>query len=67
MDEIPTTVLEELVKNAEQLSPDVIAALLGSKDLPPALREKLVREINSNKNLKDKLKGIKLYFINLNI
>jgi hypothetical protein len=55
--EMPPGVLEELVKNADQLSPDVIAALLGSKDLPPAIREKLVKEINSNKKLKEKLKG----------
>jgi hypothetical protein len=57
VNEIPAVVLEELVKNAEQLAPDVIAALLASKDLPPAIREKLVREINSNKKLKEKLKG----------
>jgi hypothetical protein len=57
MDEIPIAVLEELIKNAEQLSPEVIAALLASKDLPPAIREKLMKEINSNKKLKEKLKS----------
>jgi hypothetical protein len=66
MDEIPISVLEDLVKNAEQLSPDVVAALLASKDLPPAIRDKLMREINSNKKLRDKLKGIKSYFLHLN-
>jgi hypothetical protein len=59
MDEIPIAVLEELIKNAEQLSPEVIAALLASKDLPPAIREKLMKEINSNKKLKEKLKSKK--------
>lgn len=56
MDEIPVSVLEDLVKNAEQLSPEVLAALLASKNLPPAIREKLMQEINSNKKLKDKLR-----------
>lgn len=55
--DIPPAALEELIKNIDQLSPDVIATLLASKDLPPALREKLLKEINSNKKLKDKLKS----------
>lgn len=55
--DIPPGVLEDLVKNAEQLSPDVIAALLASKDLPDSVREKLIKQINSNKKLKDKLKS----------
>jgi hypothetical protein len=57
VEEIPIVVLEDLVKNAEQLSPDVITALLASKDLPPGIRDKLVKEIDSNKKLKDKLRG----------
>lgn len=56
--DIPPGVLDELVKNAEQLSPDVIAALLASKDLPDSVREKLIKQINSNKKLKDKLKSL---------
>ena len=64
IDQIPTAVLEELIQNAEQLSPEVIAALLASKDLPPAIREKLMKVINSNKKLKDKLKtGLFVYLI----
>ncbi|CAF3600523.1 unnamed protein product [Rotaria sp. Silwood1] len=58
MDEIPVNVLEELVKNVDQLSPEVIAALLASKNLPPAIREKLMQEINSNKKIKDKLRTL---------
>ncbi|CAF1151697.1 unnamed protein product [Rotaria sordida] len=58
MDEIPINVLEDLVKNAEQLSPDVIAALLASKNLPPAIREKLMQQINSNKKIKEKLRTL---------
>ena len=54
---IPPAVLEELIKNVEQLSPEVIAQLLASSDLPPALREKLLKEINSNKKLREKLKS----------
>jgi hypothetical protein len=61
IDQIPASVLEELIKNADQLSPDVIAALLASKDLPPGIREKLMKEINSNKKLKDKLKSKNLF------
>ncbi|CAF1574583.1 unnamed protein product, partial [Didymodactylos carnosus] len=58
VDQIPVSVLEELIKNADQLAPEVIAALLASKDLPPAIREKLLKEINKNKKLKEKLKSL---------
>ena len=57
VNEIPASVLEDLIKNADQLSPDVIAALLASNDLPAGVRDKLMKEINSNKKLKDKLKS----------
>lgn len=57
VNEIPASVLEDLIKNADQLSPDVIAALLASNDLPASVRDKLMKEINSNKKLKDKLKS----------
>ncbi|CAF1010666.1 unnamed protein product [Adineta steineri] len=58
IDEVPIAVLEDIIKNLEQLSGEVIAALLALKNLPPAIREKLIKEINSNKKLKDKLKAI---------
>ncbi|CAM4757594.1 unnamed protein product [Rotaria magnacalcarata] len=58
MDEIPLNVLEDLVKNVDQLPPEVIAALLASNNLPPALREKLLHEVTTNKKLKDKLQSL---------
>jgi hypothetical protein len=59
MDEVPIAILEDIIKNLEQLSADMIAALLALKNLPPAIREKLLKEINSNKKLRDKLKSKK--------
>ena len=61
MDEVPIAVLEDIIKNLEQLSADTISALLALKNLPQAIREKLLKEINSNKKIKDKLKGKKYW------
>ncbi|UJR26661.1 hypothetical protein I4U23_007978 [Adineta vaga] len=58
MDEVPIEILEDIIKNLEQLSAEVILALLALKNLPASIREKLLKEISTNKKLKDKLKGI---------
>lgn len=55
--ELPLDVLEDIVKNLEQLSAEVISALLQLKNLPASIREKLLKEINSNPKIKSKLKG----------
>ena len=57
MGEVPLEILEDIVKNLEQLSAEVISALLQLKNLPASIREKLLKEINSNPKIKNKLKG----------
>ncbi|CAF0766237.1 unnamed protein product [Adineta ricciae] len=58
MGEVPLEILEDIVKNLEQLSAEVISALLQLKNLPASIREKLLKEINSNPKIKSKLKAI---------
>jgi hypothetical protein len=53
--EAPIPVLEDIIKNLEKLSGEIIAALLALKNLPPAIREKLLKEVSNNNNVKQKL------------